>query len=243
MAGHREPPQFPAAVGLTWLRVYDSAAPDGLRGGSPHVHLASAEAYITVAGHGEVHTFGPDGEQAFELRPGGVVWFEPGIIHRLVNTSGDLEIFVVMQNAGLPEAGDAVLTFPDEVLADPDAYRSASTLAGERGLVEAATRRDLAVEGYAAMLAGSDSERRQRYERFLARAVALRQELVPGWRALWHDRPMAEAHRTGDRLDEIETGAITALTQARVAAFTPDEKPVMGMCGRLDTYLPEGWAR
>jgi hypothetical protein len=93
------------------------------------------------------------------------------------------------------------------------------------------------------MLAGSDAERRQRYERFLERAVALRRDLVPGWRELWQDRPLAEARCTGERLDEIETGAITALTQARVAAFTPDEKPVLGMCGRLDTYLPEGWAR
>ena len=243
MAGHREPPQFPGAVGLTWLRVYDSVAPDGLRGGSPHVHLASAEAYITVAGHGEVHTYGPDGEQAFDLRPGGVVWFEPGIMHRLVNTSGDLEIFVVMQNAGLPEAGDAVLTFPDEILADPDAYRAASARSGKDRLAEAAARRDLAVDGYIAMLAGSDAERRQCYEHFLERAVALRQDLVPGWRQLWQDRPLAEARSTGERLDEIETGTITALARARVAAFVPDEHPVMGMCGRLDTYLPEGWAR
>ena len=56
-----EPPQYPGAVGLTWLRVYDSVAPDGVPGGSPHVHLASAEAYITVAGEGEVQTLGPDG--------------------------------------------------------------------------------------------------------------------------------------------------------------------------------------
>ena len=84
------------------------------------------------------------------LVTGGVVWFEPGIIHRLVNTSGDLEIFVVMQNAGLPEAGDAVLTFPDDILGDPGAYRQAAGIAGEDRLAEAARRRDLAVEGFAA---------------------------------------------------------------------------------------------
>ena len=33
-----------------------------------------------------------------------------------------------MQNAGLPEHGDAVLTFPPEILADPDAYARAATL-------------------------------------------------------------------------------------------------------------------
>ena len=33
-----------------------------------------------------------------------------------------------MQNAGLPEHGDAVLTFPPEILADRDAYARAATL-------------------------------------------------------------------------------------------------------------------
>lgn len=241
---HREPPPFPGAVGLTWLRVYDTIAPDGVRGGSPHVHLASAEAYITVAGHGDVQTFGPEGFQSFALRPGGVVWFEPGIIHRLVNTSGDLEIFVIMQNAGLPEAGDAVLTFPDNVLANPEAYRSAMTLAGESAearLVEAAERRNRAVEGFAELLDGDDATRMTRYEGFLSRAAALRQDVVPQWRQLWEQRPLAEARCTGERLDEIAAGATTALARARVASYTPAEEPVLGMCGTLGTYLPEGW--
>ncbi len=41
---------------------------------------------------------------------------------------GDLRITVLMQNGGLPEAGDAVFTFPPEVLADPGAYAAAATL-------------------------------------------------------------------------------------------------------------------
>jgi mannose-6-phosphate isomerase-like protein (cupin superfamily) len=236
-----EPPQIPGAVGLTWLRVYDSVAPDGARGGSPHVHLASAEAYITVAGEGEVVTLGPDGLTTFPLRKGGVVWFEPGIIHRLVNTTGDLEIFVVMQNAGLPEAGDAVLTFPDAVLADPDAYREAGGLAGEDRLAEAARRRDLAVAGFATMLDAGDDARAARYERFLARAVALRGDRVPGWRELWEKRPLAEARLTGERLDALSAGSIAALLEARAASFMPGDEAGYGMCGRLDTYLPEGW--
>lgn len=32
-------PPFPAAVGVTHLLVYDTLAPDGLVGGSPHVHF------------------------------------------------------------------------------------------------------------------------------------------------------------------------------------------------------------
>lgn len=245
MTDHRETPQYPGATGLTWLTVYDSEAPDGVRGGSPHVHLASAEAYITVAGHGEVETWGPEGLQTFPLRPHGVVWFEPGVIHRLVNTSGDLEIFVVMQNAGLPEAGDAVLTFPDDVLADPEVYAAAAGLLGdsvEARLVEASERRDLAVEGYRELLGADEDGRQARYERFLERAVALRQPAVKGWRRLWEARPLAEARRTGERLDELAAGAIDALAQARVATYQPAEEPVVGMCGALGTYLPEGWS-
>lgn len=235
-------PPFPGAVGFTSLRVYDSVAPDGVRGGSPHVHLASAEAYIVTAGEGAVQTFGPDGERRFDLRPGAVVWFEPGIVHRLVNVSGDLEILCVMQNAGLPESGDAVLTFPDAILADPDAYREAAGLAGEDRLAEAARRRDLAVEGFAAMLDGDDAARAARYEQFLRRAVALRQDLVPAWRDLWERRPLAEAQRTGDRLDALAAGSIEEVLAARVASFSPEREQGYGMCGRLDAYLPEGWS-
>ena len=45
---------FPGATALTVLDVYDWIAPDGLRGGSAHVHLASTEAYMVLAGHGRL---------------------------------------------------------------------------------------------------------------------------------------------------------------------------------------------
>jgi mannose-6-phosphate isomerase-like protein (cupin superfamily) len=239
-----ELPQFPGAVGFTKLRVYDSVAPDGVRGGSPHVHLASAEAYIVTAGEGAVQTFGPEGYERFDLWPGAVVWFEPGIIHRLVNTSGDLEILCVMQNAGLPEAGDAVLTFPDAVLADPEAYAVAVQVTGDsedERLASAARRRDLAVTGFEAMLDGDGAERSAWYARFLQRAVALRRDLVAAWRELWEERPLAEVYRTGERLDAIAAGSIEAFGRARVTSYAPPAGAGLGMCGRLDTYLPEGW--
>lgn len=58
-----------------------------------------------------------------------------------------------MQNGGLPEAGDAVLTFPPAALADRDAYARASAIPGagaDPAAREAAAqaRRDLAVEGF-----------------------------------------------------------------------------------------------
>ncbi|MGH3270649.1 MAG: cupin domain-containing protein [Trebonia sp.] len=118
---------FPGATAITVLDVYDWVAPDGLPGGSAHVHLASTEGYVVASGAGRLQTLGERGYTETPLRPGDCLWFTPGTIHRLVN-EGDLRLFVVMQNAGLPEHGDAVLTFPPEILADPDAYARAATL-------------------------------------------------------------------------------------------------------------------
>ncbi len=123
---------FPGATGLTVLDVYDWVAPDGLRGGSAHVHLASTEGYLVMSGEGQLQTLGPRGYAATALRPGDCLWFTPGTIHRLVN-DGDLRLAIVMQNAGLPEHGDAVLTFPPGVLADPGSYARAASLPGRAG--------------------------------------------------------------------------------------------------------------
>ncbi|MZD09815.1 cupin domain-containing protein, partial [Streptomyces sp. SID5785] len=101
---------FPAAVGVSRLRVYDWPTVDGLPGGgTPHLHLTCSEGYVVTAGHGAVQTLTTSGYRETPLEPGSVAWFTPGTIHRLVNAGG-LEITVVMQNSGLPEAGDAVLT-------------------------------------------------------------------------------------------------------------------------------------
>lgn len=35
-----------------------------------------------------------------------------------------------MENSGLPEAGDAVLTFPPDTVADPGRYRAAAAFPG-----------------------------------------------------------------------------------------------------------------
>ena len=122
-------PAFPGATGVTVLDVYDWAAPDGLPGGSAHVHLASTEGYVVLSGAGRLQTLGERGYAQTPLRPGDCLWFTPGTIHRLINDGG-LRLLVVMQNAGLPEHGDAVLTFPPEVLSDPSAYARAATLSG-----------------------------------------------------------------------------------------------------------------
>ncbi|HVX45492.1 MAG TPA: cupin domain-containing protein, partial [Mycobacteriales bacterium] len=143
---------FPGATGITRLDVYDWEGPDGSCGGSAHMHLLCTEGYVVVAGSGTLQTLGADGYRETPLRPFDIVWFTPGTIHRLIN-DGDLRIVVVMQNAGLPEAGDFVLSFPPEVLADPDRYAAAASLADGRRVHAsdenaARHRKDLAIEGF-----------------------------------------------------------------------------------------------
>ena len=92
---------FPGATGVTVLDVYDWPAPDGLPGGSAHVHLASTEGYVVLSGAGRLQTLGERGYAETPLRPGECLWFTPGTIHRLVN-DGELRLLVVMQNAGCP---------------------------------------------------------------------------------------------------------------------------------------------
>src|SRR6516164_8637213 len=62
------PAPFPGATGLSVLDVYDWVAPDGLRGGSAHVHLVSTEGYLVLSGAGELQTLSARGYAASPLR-------------------------------------------------------------------------------------------------------------------------------------------------------------------------------
>lgn len=232
-------PVFPGATSVSELEVYDGVAPDGLAGGTPHLHTVSAEAYLVIGGRGRLQTI--DGSGAFEehpLEPGALVWFDPGVIHRVVN-GGALEVRVIMQNAGLPETGDAVMTFPDEVLADPARYRSAASLPaaghpdGER-LAAAHRRRDLAVDGFLALFGPGGAVDRDRLARLHDRAVALVAPHVSEWRARWRAGALAAANETGARLDALGAAQDLGLARARVASAPPTA--AFGMCGRLRRY-------
>lgn len=231
---------FPGAVAVSYLDVYDSPAPDGLHGGSPHLHTACTEGYVVVGGSGRVQTLSADGFAETPLEPMTVAWFSPGVIHRLVN-DGDLRIVVVMQNAGLPEAGDAVLTFPPDVLADPDAYRRAAALADPdhayaAGDEAARRRRDLAVEGFLRLRDGGPAA----LGAFYAAAGSLVADRVPGWREVWAAGPRAAADRTGKHLDALSTADATHLTEGRLTVRHPPTDRRHGMCGHLTVWPPAG---
>lgn len=217
---------FPGAVAVSCCSVYESEGPDGLHGGSPHVHFTCTEGYVVLEGSGSVQTLRAGGFREARLEPLDVVWFEPGVIHRLVNRGG-LRVLVVMQNSGLPEAGDAAFTFPLEVLEDPERYAAAAR-AGDEDAIR--TRRDLAVRGFREL-----REDTTQLDAFYAAALRLIAPNLDGWEARWRAGAAAAAERTGEIIERLRRGDISPLHEGSVFAGSATESsPVrLGMCGRL----------
>jgi mannose-6-phosphate isomerase-like protein (cupin superfamily) len=232
------PHPLPGAVGLSHLSAYEWEAADGICGGSPHLHLACTEAYVVTGGRGAVQTLSPDGYRDIPLEAGAVAWFTPGTVHRMVQ-GGDLRITVLMQNSGLPEAGDAVFTFPPEVLEDPERYAAAAVLPAREGAEAAAAarrRRDLAVEGYLPLreaLVAGDNEPYLAFQRAAARLV---RDRIPAWRERWRAGALETARRTGDQLAALESGDASYLAGATAFEARPSRHGGYGMCGRRDEY-------
>lgn len=231
---------FPGGTAVSRLRVYDWPASDGRRGGSPHLHTSSTEGYVVLQGEGVLETLSGSGHAEHELVADRVLWFTPGTVHRLVNLSGDLEILVVMQNAGLPEAGDAVFTFPPDVLADPARYAAAAALpdADDAARAQAARqRRDLAIEGYLTLREQVQADGPAAMDALYQAAVALVEARVGDWRSIWQERPLASAVATGDHLDVLASGESYHLAASAVH-MAPVRPTSFGMCGYLRTWDP-----
>ncbi|WP_353808989.1 cupin domain-containing protein [Agromyces sp. SYSU T00194] len=236
----RPRPDFPGGTSVSELDVYDGVAPDGLAGGTPHLHAVSTEAYVVVAGEGAVQTIDASGFRETMLAPGSVVWFSPGVIHRAINRGG-LSVRVIMQNAGLPEAGDAVMTFPDEVLADPSRYAEVAALPGADApeadrIAAAMRRRDLAVAGFAALRRTDGGVDADALARLYERAGELVAPRVPAWRALWEASVARIAAASEAQFDALAVGYADHLADGRVA--TVPTTPAFGMCGRLRRFEP-----
>lgn len=168
-----------------------------------------------------------------------MAWFTPGTIHRLVNHGG-LRITVVMQNSGLPEAGDAVLTLPPDRLTDPDTYAAAvrlPTAGSEQDQVVAArARRDLATRRFVELreaVAAGDPEPLAAFHRAAAELVRPR---LAEWERRWREGAHAAATATRDQLAALGGGDPSHLAAARTRAGGPTATGRFGMCGRLDVY-------
>jgi mannose-6-phosphate isomerase-like protein (cupin superfamily) len=221
-------PTFPGGTSVTRLSVYPDRCVDGLAGGTPHLHTVSTEAYVVIGGTGVLQTLDPAGFRETPLRAGSTVWFGPGVIHRAVNR-GDLQVVVVMSNAGLPEAGDAVMTFPPEIVADPARYRAAATLPAASAEQAVQRRRDLAVEGFQRLVAGGP----EALQAFYDSATALVRPAVDGWRELWAATVERETRHTAAVLDALARGDGRHLGDAALLESPPNDETRWGMCGRL----------
>ncbi|HEY2505869.1 MAG TPA: cupin [Streptosporangiaceae bacterium] len=231
------PSQFPGGTAVSHLAVYDWSTPDGLQGGSAHVHLACTEGYVVLGGAGRLQTLSSAGFAETQLTPMTVLWFSPGVVHRLIN-DGDLQILVVMQNGGLPEAGDSVLTFPPEYLGEDSTYRAIAAPRPHADLTpEAAAhrRQQLAVQGFLRLREQVERDGQVALDAFYDAAAALVRDRVPGWRKLWADGALAAAERTGEHLEVLSKGHREHLSDGRLSVVGP---PAMsfGMCGRLLSY-------
>lgn len=230
---------FPGGTSISHLAVYDDAAPDGVCGGSPHVHLVSTEAYVVTGGTGALQTLDAAGFRETTLAAGDVLWFTPGTIHRAV-TDGDLTVVVLMSNAGLPEAGDAVLTFPRDVLADPERYAAAAALPdgdeAERAAA-ASRRRDLAVAGFVEIRDRVRAGDATAWTDFHAAAVRIGRRRADGWDDIVRENPLRLAEQARASVAAVAAGDPGHLAEAAVhrAAAAPGPRG-FGMCGRLRTY-------
>jgi hypothetical protein len=231
---------LPGGISVSRLRVYDWPASDGLHGGSPHLHTLSMEGYVVVAGHGAVETLNSQGLLHTKLSPGTVVWFTPGTVHRLVNGDGELDILTLMSNAGLPEAGDAVLTFPFETLRNPDRYRECAALptgADAEAMAEAARRRrDLALQGFEELKSCAEDDLEGTLHDLYSAAAALVEPHVDRWRGIIAAGPGAQLDATAAGLASLASGDPRHLLTSGIRSLRPDAEQRWGMCGRLTVW-------
>jgi len=239
---HKIPP-IPGAIGLTHLKVYTSEGPDGLRGGCPHMHFTCTESYLVLSGKGSVQTLGVNGFEEVHLEAGKLIWFTPGVIHRLINSDGKLELLVMMQNAGLPEAGDHVLCFPQNILADKKTYFKEASLALAEGLIfsageEAAfNRRDLAIKGFNKLRERMTTQGASAMSDFYRAAIEIVRPNLKHWRSVWEKSALAVTQSTGKQLESLDQGKTDYLADGRVYTLqAPDGEPKLGFCGWLTPY-------
>ncbi|GAB3615117.1 hypothetical protein [Humibacter ginsengisoli] len=142
-----------------------------------------------------------------------------------------------MSNAGLPEAGDAVLTFPLEVLRDPAGYREHATLPahGDQETMASAARarRDLALEGFAELRDRASRNLDDTLRDLYSAAVALVAPRVAEWEHIVADGPAAALDATARQLAALAVGRPGELESSGIRSTRPDAGARWGMCGRL----------
>jgi len=240
------PLQMPGATLMTRLKVYDTETPDGQMGGTPHIHLVCTEMYVVLSGCGAVEMIDKNGFSRVELKQHDSLLFSPGTIHRLINPNRDMEILVIMQNSGLPERGDNVVTFSEEHLMTDEAYSAAMSVTT---VEDAYQRRNRGVEGFLKLKAAFDeslavgqSELETFYDYARARTVNRQEQ----WRGIVENGAISAANDSLSQIDNLQQGNTAYLMDTEQALIRSDAESKLGFCGHLNRYfdpatlLPEG---
>ena len=228
---------MPGGTLLTRLKVYDSVAPDGQRGGTPHVHLICTELYYVLSGTGAVEIIDRNGFARVELGPNSAYLFTSGTIHRLINPHGNLEVLIVMQNSGLPERGDNIVTFPSEVLEDPSRFANemkAITLS------DALRRRDRGVEGFLELKEAfkrSPKEGRKALDVFYKLCIQRTKSHHQEWYARVTNGAFEDAQDSLQKIIAISKGQFDHLHHSTNELMEPNPCQQIGFCGQLDRYF------
>jgi len=218
---------------LTHLEVYHQHAdPLGNHGGCAHIHAICHEVYYVLSGRGRGEFHDPErGYSSEPLKPGTLLQFEPGILHKLFS-DGNLVILAMLGNAGLAEAGDARIWFGPEVDAEPEAYRLHAALPAHAKLENALARRDASSVAYAKLCETYTKDR----EAWRSQLLAFRNR---------HLENIAKQRNNLDPIIDVAHVAWGRDSQRRLRALPnmPDAKPVkkyqlppetrLGMCGLL----------
>ncbi len=228
---------MPGGTLVTRLKVYDTVAPDGQRGGTPHVHFVCSEMYFVLSGSGAVELIDAQGFAKVELEPHTALIFSPGTIHRLLNPSGDLELLITMQNSGLPERGDNVVCFEHAILESDEAYTRAMTVSS---FEDAYRRRDRGVTGFlelAAAFAQSREAGRRALDGFYRTANERTKKLQEGWGDIVRNGALAEAELSLAHLGALRAGDVRYLSGAKHFSISAGAYQTPGFCGTLNRYF------
>ena len=247
MPGEQFGVALPGGTSVSHVRVYDTIGPDGLAGGSPHLHTVCTEAYLVIAGEGAVQTLSGEGYAETPLVAGTIAWFSPGTIHRLINLDGRLELYVLMSNAGLPEAGDMILAFAPELLADDQTYRALADLPADGRTTDGApdaamARRNAAVDGFHHWRNAVEREGPDALAPLYRAAVELLGDRPADWHDLLAGDPASELERSRAQVEELwspdrgRAAAHLAESAIRSTSLHPATRN-MGCCGTLGTVV------
>ncbi len=229
---------LPGGIGLSRIKVYEQPGPDGVIGGGAHFHSVSAESYFVVSGTGKLELLSFQGFEVLDLEPNKVVYFQPGVIHRVCNPNKNLVILSIMQNGGVAERTDYFLTFPMDTIADARTYQRAML---SRNLTEALARRDLSIRGYRILRDAMENEPatgRELLQSLYQRAQELMKAKFSGLEWFINNCVFPEAKASYDAIEFLRDGNTAYLENAAWDQAIPESiEEFDGITGRVMPYV------